>query len=177
MNRPFLIEWRTALRNSDLTWKAKLVGFVLSTHMDSDGGSCFPAVPTVGREASMSERSVQAGLRELERAGLVVTGQRGGRHHGGGYASNTYRARLPEVKVVHRYDASGAGAAGRGARDGLPVAQLVHPRTFLEDAHESDSSNGAHSAPMRCSEAGCDELAEFSDVDGAWCKEHEHIPF
>ena len=180
MTMPFLIEWRTALRSSDLSWKAKLVGFVLSTHMDAQGGSCFPAIPTIAREASISERSVQTGLRELERAGVVVTERRGGRRLGGGYASNTYRARLPEVNALRRYDASGAGDDGSGARDEPAAAQEMHPRTSLEVVHEdvhegANTTKGAHRSSLPCSEPGCDQLGDFIDRKGAWCD--EHIPF
>ncbi|MGH3036100.1 MAG: helix-turn-helix domain-containing protein [Gaiellaceae bacterium] len=73
----------------------KLVAHMLSTHMNAEGGSCRPSIPTLAREASLSVRAVRAALRELEEAGFVGTVTGGGRASGGGYASNSYRATLP----------------------------------------------------------------------------------
>ena len=40
----FLMRWRSALMASEHRAVVKLVGFVLSTHMNGDGGSCWPSV-------------------------------------------------------------------------------------------------------------------------------------
>lgn len=84
-----LIEWRNALRDSDISANAKLVGFILSTHMDAMGGSCFPAVKTIAHEASRCDRAVRNALRELEDAQLLLTEQ------GGGRRSSRYHALVP----------------------------------------------------------------------------------
>lgn len=101
---PFLILWRTALRDSEVGHLAKLVGYTLATHMDGNGGSCFPGLTLVAREASISERSARKAIRELETAGLVRTARGGGRSSGGYYSSNRYWAVLPDRHQMPHWD-------------------------------------------------------------------------
>ena len=55
---------------SELGPSARLVAFVLSTHMDRNGGSCFPSITTIQRETGYGARPFAARSTELERAGL-----------------------------------------------------------------------------------------------------------
>lgn len=70
-----------------------LVGFVLSTHMDRNGGSCWPSTKTLAHEAHASRRHVQRALRRLEALELLeVTATKGGR-------GNPNRYRIKGVTV------------------------------------------------------------------------------
>lgn len=39
-------------------------------------GQCWPAVPTIAREIKLSEATVRRAIRDLRKAGLIVTEQR-----------------------------------------------------------------------------------------------------
>ena len=86
--RSALMEWRTTILASELRWAARLVALVLSTHMDSNGASCFPSVETIARESGLGRRSVQRALDELEAASLLERKRGGGRGK-----SSRYRAK------------------------------------------------------------------------------------
>jgi hypothetical protein len=73
--------WRDTVRDSDLDKTAKLVAFVLSTYIDSDGRA-FPSQDTLAAGASLSDRAVAMATERLERAGfLIIERSRGLRSH------------------------------------------------------------------------------------------------
>jgi hypothetical protein len=142
MSTSFVVRWRTTLRDSGLRSTAKLVGLVLSTHMNAEGESCWPSVRRVAEEASLSERAVRGGLRELEHAGFLGTARGGGRRTGGEYASNSYRALLPNPASDSGNPAPPAGLSP-AARSTNPAARSVSPAPAAgedvhEDVHEDD---------------------------------------
>jgi DNA-binding transcriptional MocR family regulator len=93
-----VIEWRTLVRDSRLVGKnAKFVALVLSTHMDSDGGSCFPSLSTLSRETGLARSTVCAALDELERTRLVRR-VRGGRGRPTRYLATSPPSGLPLVR-------------------------------------------------------------------------------
>ena len=57
------------------SWKAVLLS--LANHADKTGGSCFPSVETIHREAGVSIRTVTDVLKRLAAAGLIVPGRDG----------------------------------------------------------------------------------------------------
>ena len=61
-----------------VTGPTKAVLLVLAIHANQDE-VCWPSVETIAREAGVSERSVQDGIRDLEKAGLVASEGMGGR--------------------------------------------------------------------------------------------------
>jgi Helix-turn-helix domain len=87
--------WRKAITDDrSLTANAKLVALTLSTRMDVHG-VCFPGVELVSLEAGRHPRTVQKGLRELERKGYLHIDEGGGREN-----PNTYTALLPAQTVT-----------------------------------------------------------------------------
>lgn len=84
------VRWRAAIVGSDLTPKARLVAFVLSTHMNARGGQCFPALSTIARETGLARSTVQRALDELEDARYLA------RLSGGPKLANRYRALIPD---------------------------------------------------------------------------------
>jgi predicted ArsR family transcriptional regulator len=129
VTRSALIAWRSAIIASTVGSSARLVALVLSTHMDRDGGSCFPSLTTLARETGLSRRTVCNALDELEHAGLVERARTGrGR-------PTRYRATSATTAL--------AGAAGSAADD-TQLVQLLHltsataaPEDVQEDAQES----------------------------------------
>jgi hypothetical protein len=86
-------DWRIAIRdNAKLSWRAKLVGATLATHMNGEGGSCFPTIERLMAECGASESTVHRGIRELEKAKRLKVKRGGGRRKGGGYEQNEYTA-------------------------------------------------------------------------------------
>lgn len=83
-----IFAWQRAVRDSaSLGATAKLVGLTLSTWMDARG-VCYPSEATIARAVGRSESTVRRALRELERAGFLVTRRRKN-------ASNRYRGVKP----------------------------------------------------------------------------------
>jgi hypothetical protein len=82
-------EWLRALRDSELPSSAKLVALMLSTHMAGDGSSCFPSVPTLAMETSLSERCVQKHVRLLCSTGWLTVHTGGGRARPNRYLPST----------------------------------------------------------------------------------------
>jgi hypothetical protein len=92
--RALVHRWREALvRDSDLDSTARLVGFVISTHMQPDGSGAFPSTATIATEAGLgsSARTVIKAVRDLEQAGFLHVTRSKGRH------SHRYLAVLPTV--------------------------------------------------------------------------------
>jgi Helix-turn-helix domain len=101
-----VVQWRAAIIESELPSAAKLVALVLSTHMDRNGGSCFPSLTTIEREASLSRSAVCYALKRLEKSALIK------RVPGGPTSTTRYRASAPgalgAVHEVHSGSAPGA---------------------------------------------------------------------
>jgi hypothetical protein len=158
----FVIAWRTALRDSGLSSTAKLVGHTLSTHMDGNGGSCFPSVSTVAREASLSDRSVRNGLRLLEAAGLVHTRNGGGRKPGGCYTANRYQACIPDssdppisVQDPHSPERhAGLSSAPRSGRSAIRSASPAPDagEGVHEGVHQSKTAENCAAKAAPCAE-------------------------
>jgi hypothetical protein len=79
--------WAKLLRGSPLPPTARHVGHVLATYMN-EKGECWPTVRTVAEDVGVSPRTVQRGLDDLCRYGLIEIVRRTGR-------ANVYRARRP----------------------------------------------------------------------------------
>ncbi len=82
-----IIEWRDSLYESNLSYKAKLVGAILSQFYRV-GNPTYPAVRTLSQLTSLTINPVQDGLAELEREGFISRKQE--RIKGNKYLSNIY---------------------------------------------------------------------------------------
>jgi DNA-binding transcriptional MocR family regulator len=89
-----LVRWRGLIIESELPSPAKLVALVLSTHMDSNGGSCFPSLTTLAQESGLGRSTVCRALDQVARAGLVK------RVRGGRGKPPRYRATSPTAGLV-----------------------------------------------------------------------------
>jgi DNA-binding transcriptional MocR family regulator len=92
----FRLRWTLAVRDDfRLRPVAKLVAWTLSSHMDANGGSCFPGIPRLAIETGLCENTVRAAVRELEERQYVAVNRGGGRRRGGSARTNEYQALLP----------------------------------------------------------------------------------
>jgi DNA-binding transcriptional MocR family regulator len=117
-------------------WKArvsptqKLVLLALADHADA-GGECFPSVPMLAEKCSLSERSVQGALRELERAGYFNRTVRRGQ-------ATVYQVIDPEKWPVD----TPAGFAPHPrsictpSETDTPANPAPHPRRFFHYNHQ-----------------------------------------
>ena len=108
--------WRRAVRDDpSLGANAKHVALTLATYMDAAGGSCFPGVEEVTLKTGRGRRTVQYGLRELERAGYLCVDLHRGRGH-----TNSYQATFPGAENAlreRRFASENAqGATGKRAK-------------------------------------------------------------
>lgn len=140
--KTFLIKWRDALAASDLPPSARLVGFVLSIHMDAEGGSCFPSTRLLADETGLARNTVMGAVDELEDNGLLEV------ERGGGHRASRYQAVLPNGSASEPNDAAARNGFGSPTEPSLvqPVSRSGSP-TEPEDAHEDAqvgrSTNGS----------------------------------
>ena len=83
--------------NDELSGKAKAVYMYLLDRANSKG-ECWPAIPTICRQLSLSRSTVQRACKELERRGLLTRAERW--RENGGRSSNLYL--LPEKDNASR---------------------------------------------------------------------------
>ncbi len=84
----FRLQWQTAIGESDLPTESRLVGWALSTWMNSEG-FCWPQQSEIARRAGVSDRTVRRALRQLRKDDFLfwITG-------GGPRRPNRYQALL-----------------------------------------------------------------------------------
>jgi hypothetical protein len=161
--KTFLIEWRATLLASPVGSSARLVGLVLSTHMDASGGSCWPSIRLLREETRLSRNTIVDAVRDLEAAGLLVV------ERGSGTRSNRYRALIPSSTRIEPQD--GAADADDGSSAVEPVnhydalvvqservaVQSTYARTYRERpggrstsvfANAQTEARGPDSAPL-----------------------------
>jgi Helix-turn-helix domain len=132
--RSFLIQWRDALTASALSPPARHVGHVLTTHMNRQGGSCFPSTRLLAAETGYAPNTVAAAINELESEGFVRVAR------GGGRRPNQYQAVLPNVSAGEtkpRPDSSAYVSVGASLMS-QPLRGSASP-TATEDAHRGRS--------------------------------------
>lgn len=91
MTAGLLYRWRMAVQRSDLHATSRNVAWTLSTHMNREGGSCWPSINRVARESGLSRRTVQRHVVLLEVEGWL----RVERSKGGQNATHRYQATFP----------------------------------------------------------------------------------
>jgi len=83
--KPFVADWRDAVRDSSLRSSVKCVALVLSTYYPD----VWPSITTLSRGASVARRSTLAAIEKLERVGFLDV------RRGRGRAVNHYALRYP----------------------------------------------------------------------------------
>jgi hypothetical protein len=124
--------WRTELLASEMSSPAKMVAFVLSTHMDRNGGSCFPSLTTIARESGYARSTVCQALAELDRANLLER-VRGGRGKPTRYHATSPLTGLPVVRQADSTSPTG------GPED---VQEDVHKFSTRTDVRAKKKKSG-----------------------------------
>jgi predicted transcriptional regulator len=121
---------------SGLPASARFVGLVLSTHMDRNGGSCFPSLTTLENETGLSRKTVWTSIDKLEQAGLIERKRSRGR-------STRYRAL--GAPVTYSLGDSGTQLGAQGNELGAPE----HPEDVQEDVQKDVHNFSTRAARAR----------------------------
>jgi hypothetical protein len=123
------------LAHSQAKNSARLVLLVIAHHQNQDG-EAYPSISTLMRETNLSERSVQTGIRTLQKLNeLVVDIGKGPR------GCNVYRILIPidPRKVCGGMKSSGANFSEKGGQSLRPNLIL---KPYISD-HAQLNGNGA----------------------------------
>ena len=101
----------------DIPPAKKLVLLAMAEHANNEGSSCYPSIARLMKETSLSRRSVQTLLRELEKAELLV---RVGKARGGRSITTKYALNLDKTSVQN--------SAGRAPFPEPKRAQNLHEK-------------------------------------------------
>ena len=92
--RPFLLQWRSAVLNSPLTGTQKLCLLVLAEWADADGTNCWPAMDRIAAKASVNEKTVRRSMDEVATLGWFT---RSHRRTQKGWKQFEYTLHLPDA--------------------------------------------------------------------------------
>ena len=90
---------RDAVADSDLNATAKVVAHAISTYMNKSGYA-YPGSKTIARRSSLSTRTVDKAIKQIERAGFLKVA----RVSGGNGKTNSYQALLSETANELRHN-------------------------------------------------------------------------
>jgi hypothetical protein len=156
-----LIEWRAAILASDLKASARLVALVLSTHMDREGGSCFPSQELLAKETGHARSTVQLAIDAVERGGYLECDRHRGR-------VTHYRASWPTIGPLADEARAKSGPVIGPLVDQSPASTgpTIDPEDVLEDVTEDVQES---SSSTRASDTKHDFdrlLAPIEQLDG-----------
>lgn len=130
------------MAHEELSSSDKLTLAALSTFADGDG-HCWPSIRAIAIRASLSERSVQYALRNLEAIGALIVEQRDGDKGGNssnGYWITGYDLAPGRVQSLHE----GGAAIARGG------VQPLHPNNTNKNRPIEHASTSTTKAPAVC---------------------------
>lgn len=151
MNADLLFRWRGAVvsENGPARPVTRFVLLVLSLHMDSAGGSCFPSTKLIASETGLSERSVCTHIETASTAGWLKKGSgTAGKGSGKGWRRHVYQATFPDIvlKEIQQHGTERDSAATPlGAERGALGAER-HDNLVLKDVQSSSSSSTSNNS-------------------------------
>lgn len=92
---PTVVRWRKAVMGPDgpESPTTRLVLLALGSHMNEQGGSCFPSQELLAKETGLSERTVQVHLEFADLEGWIEIRKAQG--YAQGWRRNEYQATIP----------------------------------------------------------------------------------
>jgi hypothetical protein len=145
--RTRLLDWRSALVESDLHATTKLVGLVLSVHMNRFGDGCFPGTAMLIKQTSLKKSTVLEHIGNLETSGWLRSEKR---TEGGRGGPREYFVSFPdEVLAGVQVDVAAARDQLSGHADSSAVAAEPEPSTT------ADSSAGPEAATVHQPSTNC----------------------
>lgn len=140
-----LFTWRDAVmsEHGPAASTTRHVLLTLGTHMDAQGGSCFPSTRTLATETALSRKTVEKHLRLAEDGGWIERKPRSG--SGQGWRRMEYSATVPEkvgndvTHVSPEGGESGSPRSGKGGEsDALKVGNVVPLSTSKSTPNNND---------------------------------------
>lgn len=120
--RSFVQRWRQGIADKQVRISpiTRLVLHTIGTHMNADGGSCYPSIKRIARESGLAPSTVAEHLRIAGKDGWVRKIKRW--RDDGGVSSNKYYARFPDwlaplLQAPGNSDKSGVREAEGGYRE------------------------------------------------------------
>lgn len=167
--RPFILQWRSAVLNASLTSTQKLCLLVLAEWAEQDGSDCFPAIESIAEKAGVNEKTVR---RSLDSTALLGWFTRQHRQSTRGWKHFNYTLMLP--LAVDTRPARSATQPGMvsGANKDAPDTESTRtgdlPDTVSTAKGESNACTGL-SVPLHrtlCPDAPGTESTEVSNELG-----------
>jgi hypothetical protein len=108
--RTFILQWRSAVLNSQQASTVKLCLVALAEWANTEGGSCYPSIPSIAAAASVNEKTVRRSLDYAESAGFLLRARKGAdKDKGWGCRRYDYQLTIPaganEAPVSRRKNA------------------------------------------------------------------------
>ena len=122
----------------------RLVLLVLASHMDLDGGSCFPSVRTLVRETGLSNRSVVVHLALADKDGWIERTESGTDQ---GWKRHIYQAVFPARLEPERGAADAPPFGEGGEPPSMNVVNLLPSTQLYNKPSISRTKRGARRAP------------------------------
>jgi len=121
-DRPFVLQWRSAVLNSALPASTKLCLLILAEFADKDGTNCWPAIELVASKATVNEKTVRRAMDQAEPAGWIRRSHRGTKR---GWRLFEYALLIPNgADIMPARQANGAGT--ESTRQGSTSGHSVH---------------------------------------------------
>jgi Helix-turn-helix domain len=174
-----LIAWRHGLLSDErLSWRAKYVALALSAYWDGEGQGAYPSVETLAHRTVLSDRSVQRGLRELEKKKIIRAKRRPGRtttYHARGVSQSPPTSTPPTESHPGVSDSHSTGDSGTPEVVSEEVIEGALEQHGFENRekpeHPKPSSEWRLCAVENCLERR-QRKARGDAIDSGYCKEH-----
>lgn len=115
-SRPFVLRWRSAVLDAELSSTQKLCLLVLAEWADPNGENCYPSITSVAQKASINEKTARRALDQCADLGFFTRVHRGTSQ---GWRRFAYRLTLPK----------GAGAASAPLEERAGTTPAPEPAT------------------------------------------------
>lgn len=167
--RPFILQWRSAVLNSSLTSTQKLCLLVLAEWAELDGSDCFPAMESVAQKAGVNEKTVRRALDATEPLGWF---RRQHRHSTKGWKHFQYTLSLPVAADTRSARSSVAPDNESGTNPDAPGTEstgYAHAPGTVSGTNPPENACTGLSVPLHrtmCPDAPGTESTEVSNEVG-----------
>ncbi len=115
--------------------KAELIVLLALADFANDAGDCWPAMPTIGKKARMSERNARRVIRKLEDDGYIKTVPGGGR-----YGCSQYRINPDKMSPGQNVPTGQNEQETRTKRAGNPdIAMSAEPSLTIKEPSKNNT--------------------------------------
>jgi hypothetical protein len=148
MIRSRQLDWRLAIRSSDLDPTARLVALVLDTWMNRHGVA-WPSRSSIAAGCGITVKTAARAVDRLVAAGfLQVERSKGGKSDATHYRSNQYCATFPTpIEDASEFSTTGSPATPLPAPNGVTEAHLTGSLTAFQRGHQRPQKPSMNPSP------------------------------